>query len=933
MMNEIGIKARILAMTLVPAGILALSLGVYFSWQHVQDLDRQLLERGLLTTEYLQSPAAAALLDNQPERLRPMMSVALNHRDVRAVTLYDADMQRLEHSGPQMHSPDRIHQSEFGAGSGLQVQASSSSSRFKLPLLASPDLTGLRTSPVVEPDALLGWVEVELSHGNTIIRRYQTVLSALVLIVLGLVVTGAVVGLMGRRITRPIGQINQAISRISEGRLDIRLPPQGSRELNELAEGINTMAQTLQSAQGELQQNIDQATEDLRQTLETIEIQNIELDLARKTAQEASRIKSEFLANMSHELRTPLNGILGFSNLLQRTELSGRQQEYLTTIEKSADNLLAIINEILDFSKIEAGKLVLDNLPFNLRDLIQDTLTMLAPAAHQKGLELVSIIYRDTPLGLSGDPLRLKQILANLVSNAIKFTHRGSVSVRVMLEQEDDTYALLRISVTDTGIGLSPSQQKSLFQAFSQADNSLSRQSGGTGLGLVISKRLVEQMQGEIGLHSQQGEGSEFWLTLRLGKSSQALDDLPSKPLRGMQAALVEPQLLSRQAIMHNLEDMGLQVRLFDSPEELHIALEAGNTRVELALLSTASSNSSAKAIFDMVGYWAEQGWCKTLLFTDTTEHYPELDSLPRAQCQILSKPLCTRKLFRAASQLLLKPAPSIPAVKPPARSASPALRVLCVDDNPANLKLVEALLTDMGAQVLLATSGEEALEALEQQDAELIFMDVQMPGMDGRQTTIELRKREARAHSAAIPIIALTAHALPGERQQLLKCGMNDYISKPIDPEQLRHCIRKWTGVELLALDGPPPPEPEPEPDEAKDGDARVLDHAEGLRLAAGKADLAEDMLSMLLAGLPEECRQIEDASLTNDQQALLEAVHRLHGATRYCGVPELRECCNRAETLIKRGEPSQQAIDALLEAAGRLQVRYAALGSVDVS
>nr|WP_328592916.1 response regulator [Pseudomonas saliphila] len=931
-MNEIGIKARILAMTLVPAGILALSLGVYFSWQHVQDLDRQLLERGLLTAEYLQSPASAALLDGQPERLRPMMSVALNHRDVRAVTLYDADMQRLEHSGPQMHTAERIHQSDFGAGSGLQVQASSSSSRFKLPLLASPDLTGLRSQPTVEPDALLGWVEVELSHGNTIIRRYQTVLSALVLIVLGLVITGAVVGLMGRRITRPIAQVNQAISRISEGRLDIRLPPQGSRELNELAVGINTMAQTLQSAQGELQQNIDQATEDLRQTLETIEIQNIELDLARKTAQEASRIKSEFLANMSHELRTPLNGILGFSNLLQRTELSGRQQEYLGTIEKSADNLLAIINEILDFSKIEAGKLVLDNLPFNLRDLIQDTLTMLAPAAHQKGLELVSIIYRDTPLGLSGDPLRLKQILANLVSNAIKFTHRGSVSVRVMLEQEDDTFALLRISVTDTGIGLSPSQQKSLFQAFSQADNSLSRQSGGTGLGLVISKRLVEQMQGEIGLHSQQGEGSEFWLTLRLGKSSQALDDLPPKPLQGMHAALVEPQLLSRQSIMHILEDLGLVVQLFDTPETLHLALEGGKERIDLALLST-SSTCSTTSIFDMIGYWAQHDWCKTLLFTDTTEHYGELDALPRAQCQVLSKPVCTRKLFRAATQLLLKPATSAPSVNLLPRSASPGIRVLCVDDNPANLKLVQALLTDMGAEVVLATSGEQALEVLEDQHVELVFMDVQMPGMDGRQTTVELRKRETLARSTAVPIIALTAHALPGERQQLLKCGMNDYISKPIDPEQLRHCIQKWTGAELLALDGPNPPKGEPLRAEPGYGDTRILDPEEGLRLAAGKADLAEDMLNMLLAGLPEESRQIEQASRANDQQALLEAVHRLHGATRYCGVPELRDCCYQAETLIKHGEESLEAIHALLEAAGRLQVSYARLGSVHVS
>ncbi|WP_304639334.1 ATP-binding protein [Pseudomonas sp.] len=927
-MNDIGIKARILLMTLGPAAVLAFALGGYFSWQHMLDLEQQLLERGLRNAEYLQRPAATALLDEQPSQLRPIMAAVLNHSDVRAVSLYDPDMRRIEHSGPQMRPAERAQPAELAAGTGLQIRVSRHSSRFMLPVLASPELVRLQPQSPVEPDALLGWLEVELSHGNTLLRRYQTILSTLVLIVLGLVVTGVVVSFMGRRITGPIGAINQAISRISEGQLDVRLPPQGSRELNELAEGINTMAQTLQSAQGELQQNIDQATEDLRQTLETIEIQNIELDLARKTAQEASRIKSEFLANMSHELRTPLNGILGFSNLLQRTELSSRQQEYLGTIEKSADNLLAIINEILDFSKIEAGKLVLDNLPFNLRDLIQDTLTMLAPAAHQKDLELVSIIYRDTPLGLSGDPLRLKQILANLVSNAIKFTNEGSVSVRVMLEQEEETYALLRISVTDTGIGLSAAQQKSLFQAFSQADNSLSRQSGGTGLGLVISKRLVEQMQGEIGLHSQLGEGSEFWLTLRLAKSSQALDDLPRHPLAGKRAALVEPQILSRQALLHSLEDLGLSTTLYETVQDVHLALENG-AEVDLVLLSVRQTAADTSELRDLVALWAEQQRCKTVLFTDTTEHYPALDHLPRSQCQVLSKPVCTRKLFRAASHLLLRPHQSAPQIRQETPAGSPLVRVLCVDDNLANLKLVETLLTDMGAEVLTATSGEEALDLLDHQAVGLIFMDVQMPGMDGRQTTAELRGREQAAGVGPVPIVALTAHALAGERRQLLTCGMNDYMGKPINPEQLRHCVRKHTGVTLNPLPEPPVPEGE-QPAvalERPNTAPKTLDIKEGIRLAAGKRQLADDMLSMLINSLPEEKRRIEQANAAGDRDALLEAVHKLHGATRYCGVPELRECCQRCETRIKRNEDFAACIAELLAAADRLLICYSEL------
>ena len=933
--QTLGIKARLLLMTLLPTGLMALAIGGYFSWQQLREVEQQLLQRGLMTVEYLQRPAASALLSSEAERFGPMLGAALNHIDVRALTLYDADMRQLEHHGPLMYPAGTpLTGIELAAGTGLQIQRGEHSSRFLMPLLASADLPQREAHPQVEADSLLGWLEVELSHGNMLMRQYQSLLATLVTIILGLALTALVVAIMGRRITDPVLRINAAIARISQGHFDVRLAEQGSRELDDLATGINNMAQTMQSAQGELQQNIDQATDDLRQTLETIEIQNIELDLARKTAQEASRIKSEFLANMSHELRTPLNSILGFGSLLQRSELSGRQQEYLSTIEKSADSLLAIINEILDFSKIEAGKLILENLSFNLRDLIDETLTMLAPSAHDKGLELVSIIYRDTPLGLSGDPMRLKQILANLISNAIKFTHEGSVSVRVMAEQQDADQVLLRISVNDTGVGLSPSQQKSLFKAFSQADNSISRQTGGTGLGLVISKRLVEQMQGEIGLRSQPGEGSEFWLTLRLGRSAHGDDDLPERPLLGMRAALVEPQLLSRQMLLHSLEDIGLSVRVFDSPHELHEALTSSTNRddsLQLALISVRHTSTPPGEALEMVRQWSELNICKTIVLTDTTEHYPLLDQMPRSLCQTLSKPVYTRKLYRAVMHLLGND-PVTARTPAPHQPRQP--RVLCVDDQPANLQLLEAFLSDIGATTLLAGSGEEALELLTEQSVDLIFMDVQMPGLDGRQTTAELRLREEIAGFDPVPIIALTAHALTSERRQLLQCGMNDYLTKPITAEQLRHSLNKWTGLvssvpapllPSMADHGAPPtrpvPEVEPAPATQDSAAPRIIDLEEGLRLAAGKADLASDMLRMLLDGLPDDSRNISAALERDDRETLLEIIHKLHGASRYCGVPQLRACCQAAETQLKKGQDSRAAVSAVLEAIERLR------------
>ncbi|HCG1314536.1 TPA: HAMP domain-containing protein [Pseudomonas aeruginosa] len=493
MFKDLGIKGRVLLLTLLPTSLLAMVLGGYFTWVQLSDMRAQLIERGQLIAEQLAPLAATALARKDTAVLNRIANEALDQPDVRAVTFLDARQERLAHAGPSM-----LTVAPAGDASHLSMSTELDTTHFLLPVLGRHHSLSGATEP--DDERVLGWVELELSHHGTLLRGYRSLFTSLLLIAAGLGVTALLALRMSRAINAPLELISQGVAQLKEGRMETRLPPMGSNELDELASGINRMAETLQSAQEEMQHNIDQATEDVRQNLETIEIQNIELDLARKEALEASRIKSEFLANMSHEIRTPLNGILGFTNLLQKSELSPRQQDYLTTIQKSAESLLGIINEILDFSKIEAGKLVLENLPFNLRDLIQDALTMLAPAAHEKQLELVSLVYRDTPIQLQGDPQRLKQILTNLVGNAIKFTQGGTVAVRAMLEDESDDRAQLRISVQDTGIGLSEEDQQALFKAFSQADNSLSRQAGGTGLGLVISKRLIEQMGGEIGV-------------------------------------------------------------------------------------------------------------------------------------------------------------------------------------------------------------------------------------------------------------------------------------------------------------------------------------------------------------------------------------------------------------------------------------------------
>lgn len=908
-LNRLGIRSRVLLLAMLPAGLMALVLGSYFTWLQQSELQTQLLQRGKMIAEHLAPLVAPALVRHDPAQLERIAAQALEQADVRAVAFLGEDRHNLAHAGPSM-----LNQAPAGGGTALLQRTGSDATRYLLPVFGHHrDLAGERIPD--EADRLLGWVDIELSHDGTLLRGYRSLFTSLLLIFCGLVATALLALRMSRTINDPIGQIKHAVTQLKDGNLEERLPVMGSYEMDELAAGINRMAETLHNAHEELQHSIDQATEDVRQNLETIEIQNIELDMARKEALEASRIKSEFLANMSHEIRTPLNGILGFTHLLQKSELTPRQLDYLGTIEKSASSLLGIINEILDFSKIEAGKLVLDSIPFNLRDLIQDTLTILAPAAHAKQLELVSLVYRDTPLSLVGDPLRLKQILTNLVSNAIKFTREGTIVTRAMLEEEHEDSVQLRICVQDTGIGLSSQDVRALFQAFSQADNSLSRQPGGTGLGLVISKRLIEQMGGEIGVDSTPGEGSQFWVSLRLPKARDDAEDLPLQSLVERRVAIVDAHELARQALEHQLEDCGLQVSTFHSIDPLLHAVAAARMAGEPFTLAVMGVNLDSVAP-ERLGQYIQQLQrlnCQALVLCPTTEQALYHPYLPNAHSQLQAKPACTRKLRRALLELV-QPRRSGSEAK--VSSEQPLPKVLCVDDNPANLLLVQTLLEDMGADVLAVDSGYAAVQAVQNEHFDLVLMDVQMPGMDGRECTEQIRQWETSQGGAPLPIVALTAHAMANEKRALLHSGMDDYLTKPISERQLAQVVLKWTGLNLSA------PHNERAPERIADSsELKVLDPEEGLRLAAGKPDLAADMLAMLLASLEADREAIRAAREAADRNGMIERVHRLNGASRYCGVPQLRAACQRSETLLKQNDPeAPRALDELDRAIIRL-------------
>ncbi|MBF7729824.1 response regulator [Pseudomonas sp. N040] len=653
-----------------------------------------------------------------------------------------------------------------------------------------------------------------------------------------------------------------------------------------------------------------------QQSRDSLDIQHFELQLLRQQAREANRSKAEFLSNMSHELRTPLNGILGFADLLGKTALDAGQRDYLQTIQQSAGNLLGLLGKVLDFASLENGQVQLDSSVFNLRDLVQDSLALLAPAAHEKHLELVSLVYRDTPTMLIGDPLRLQQILGQLINNAIKFTAHGSVVVRAMLEDEHEDVVELRISVQDSGIGLEPAAAQRLFDAFNQADNSLTRQAGGAGLGLTICQHLIGLMGGSIGIDSVPGEGAEFWISLRLAKASQP-DALPPAVLRGRRVAVFEAHPLAQQSLQHQLADCGVEVCGFASMEELLQAL--GSQAPELAVIGTSQRTLPAEQLAGYLQQLRQHG-CPALVLCPTTEQPLFADALQDAGGLLQFKPAATRKLLQALGELLAPGLVSSRQARAPVTDEPP--RILCVDDNPVNLLLVETLLGNLGARVMAVDSGYAALQAVAEDHFELILMDIQMPGMDGLQATRAIRQREQELQLPAVPVIALTAHALPGQQRALREAGLDDYRSKPISEQQLARLIQQWTGKNLLAaLTEPAAPAGPASPAEMP----AILDEAEGLRLAAGNAELAKDLLAMFLATLHDEQAALRQARASQAHQRLAERVHRLLGATRYCGVPQLRAACQQCENLLRQdaaynGEALDQldsAICCLLQAA----------------
>lgn len=570
-----GIRHQVLLLTLLPTLTVSILLGGYFTTTRLQDLKSAFLKRGETLALQLEPSGEYGIFSRNKLLLQDLANEIFTDDDVQSVSFYTAGGNSIITVGKSTFKLKTPTETPLHALNKVLIQEDKQAAAFTMPVVTYKETDSYTDSSQLEQ--LVGWLKVELDASTLHSNETKLLIHASLIFLLGVGMSILLAFKMGRNVTQPILELSQSVENIKKGKLDQPVVLPRFEELKKLAVGVNTMSSALKEANSAMQQKVEQATLSLRRTLETIEVQNVELEMARKSAETANKVKSEFLADMSHEIRTPLNGVIGFINLLQKTELDEKQKEYTNTVHKSANNLLAIINDILDFSKIEAGKLRIELTPMDIRECVEETLNLLAPYAREKNIVLAPFYYPDVPKAFLGDPLRIKQVITNLVNNAIKFTEKGSVIVRVMLESKS-TPPSIRISVTDTGIGLSSEDQKTLFQAFNQVKIGTPRKFGGTGLGLVICKKLVEQMGGSIGVESELNKGSTFWFTFQIQENSLVQSMYPpthpkTKPqtkrfTRPFQILAVDDNPDNLKLIQVLLGDMGAKVMTKSSGQE-----------------------------------------------------------------------------------------------------------------------------------------------------------------------------------------------------------------------------------------------------------------------------------------------------------------------------------------------------------------------------
>jgi two-component system sensor histidine kinase BarA len=905
-MHKISLKDWVILLTIVPTTLIAFTIASYFSYSRYDELNNFLMQRSESIIEPLAIASTLPMLSKDRIQLRNLMN--FTHRSqssiIKSIAVFTKDNQVF------------VTSSYHGGASLLRLTAGQSIPNNTTSIQNGDDF--IFHSPIINETLIndatrslsqdnIGYIAMQIDSSEIRLKQQNQMIISFLIVLFGSAISALFSYRLIKNFTRPVVSMVQAVDRIREGKLESRVTGQLIGELNFLKNGVNAMAQSLGDYQEEMQGSIDQATTDLRESLEQFEIQNVELDIAKRKAQDANKVKSEFLANMSHELRTPLNGVIGFTRQVLKTPLTITQRDYLQTIERSSANLLAIINDILDFSKLDAGKMVIEKIPFSMREAVEETLTLLAPTTHKKNIELSLRVNPQLPDALIGDAMRIKQVLINLASNAIKFTDKGSVNIDVDSERIENNTAILKVTIRDTGIGMSNEQQKTIFDAFGQADKSVTRLYGGTGLGLVISQRLVNEMNGNMGFSTEQGRGSIFWFTFRCEVNPISIVNVfDNHELSGKSVLYFEPHTHSRIATSEILADWKLEVHPIHDLEQVGELL-LKKSHFDFALIS---HDITPAALIDLKELIATLSPKVTQIHLAINSNSPNLQEalIASGAKSCLSKPITPERL----NKVLLPQPQLLDTLKSTQEESKIPVKILAVDDNEANLKLIKELLLEQVNEVTTVVNGQEALDICMHEKFAMIFMDIQMPIMDGISA---LKSIKAITFNDNTPIIAVTAHALKEEKDKLLKLGFDSYMTKPIDEAMLRHCIYEYCDLtqpqdvkinnkksksntqftEIVSEEKITPIL------QIKAANTKVIDWSLALKRAGNKEELAKEMLKGLVQSLPETKLNISEALTSQDTERLKVLIHKLNGACCYSGVPSLGQVTHHIETELK--------------------------------
>jgi signal transduction histidine kinase/DNA-binding response OmpR family regulator/HPt (histidine-containing phosphotransfer) domain-containing protein len=770
-------------------------------------------------------------------------------------------------------------------------------------------------------------------------------------------------------VAEPVTTLIAAAQQVSRGQSTPRIVHQRNDELGALIDSFNDMLAQVEGRDAALAQYRDQLE---RQ----VGVRTEQLEKAKNAAEAASRAKSAFLATMSHEIRTPMNGVLGMTELLLATRMSEQQRHYTEMVKRSGEHLLVIINDILDFSKIEAGKLTVEYIHFNFRDLLDDIDNVFSPQAQAKGIRLELAVANDIPLAICGDPNRLRQVIFNLLGNAIKFTESGKITVKVGVAHEDAQTVGLRFEVHDTGIGVSSEARARIFDSFSQADGSTTRKHGGTGLGLAISKQLVELMGGTIGVDHALTQGSIFWFAVNFDKRRVDADDL-STTTQGIRALIVDENPASRAELERQLSDwrvVGASAPATEALPRMRQALAAGRP-YDVVLLDMELARTSGLALAAAIH--AEAGLSSSRLLLLSTERNAadgvqqraagvafQLIKPPR-ECDLYEAvviqarpgegvrngPAARAKPGVGASA---KTAPTGPMTAPMTAAAAPPTtalsttpapaprarkrrKVLLAEDNPVNVEVASAMLEGLGLDVSRACNGEEALQSVRTGDFDLILMDCQMPVMDGFAATTEIRRHEQQHRRArSLPIIAITANALQGDRESCLAAGMDDYLSKPFTQQALGQTISRWISLPRMAAtpeeaappEAPEAPPPAPGAPTHEAINRHALDSIRALSASNGDA-LLDRVLQAYLDDTPVHLRALGQAIANGNTVQMRKTAHSLKSSSANVGADALAQRCRDMEQL-GRNDTTAGAAVLLADMERSFQAVRQALGAI---